>query len=409
MAKFFSFSRLYSFSGGTSIRLLCLFFALFAGFFTLPARAADDLAFTVVGIKEDVTADNAAAARDQAFVQAQQNAFRKLAERLLSDEDARALAMPEATDISAMIKNFEITDEKIAPVRYAATYTFRFKGDAVHEFLSGQGKAFTDVRSKPVLVVPFYQQGAQTVLWGAANPWLAAWSRIESYQGLVPVIVPIGDVSDVADMTGDKALTYQAQNLYDLTMRYGAGEAIILVAAPGGGDEAAPPNFVPAALSVSLYRTDNGAPEMTQKIQVGAADAEDGETIFDAGVRKVRETLLHDWKSKTMVGPAQGNNLKAHVSFSSLQEWADTQKALSRVQGVSDVQLVSLTPGGAQIDLVFQGSEDRLRLALAQADMTLSSPQVSFTGAWGASSPLVYELYLNRYRRAPPAGMGTRY
>ena len=65
----------------------------------------------------------------------------------------------------------------------------------------------------------------------------------------------------------------------------------------------------------------------------------------------------------------------------------------------------------ARVDLLYQGSEQRLRLALQQASMTLTLPRLSMAGlnnaygAQGRGSNTVYELYLNQY--APKAGVGA--
>jgi hypothetical protein len=85
--------------------------------------------------------------------------------------------------------------------------------------------------------------------------------------------------------------------------------------------------------------------------------------------------------------------MKVRIRFAGMQQWVQTQKALRAAPGVTDVKVLSLKPDGADVEFAFQGSEDRLRLALAQADITLSSPQVDFLNG----QPLVYDLYLNQY------------
>lgn len=159
------------------------------------AQAADDDAFTVTGVRVDVTAESALAAREQAFDKAQTDAFTELADRMLPDSQAESFTPPDPATISGMVRDFEITDEHLSNVRYVGTYTFRFRGDAVRHFLGAQGVSYTDVRSKPVLILPYFQKGAQTVLWGGDNPWLSAWNGSQSPRGLVPVVVPIGDRS----------------------------------------------------------------------------------------------------------------------------------------------------------------------------------------------------------------------
>jgi len=255
--------------------------------------------------------------------------------------------------------------------------------------------SFSDVRSKPVLILPFYQWGSKNVLWGENNPWLTAWGKTDTRQGLVPVQVPIGDISDVKDIGDAQALTYSTDNLHSMIQRYGAGEAIIVIAAPKweGGDG----NGEPVSLEMMIYRTDLGAPAFVKTVSVTTQEKNGTETIFDAGVRAVRQTFQSDWKSKTVAQAAESNILKARVRFASLREWADTQKSLREVNGISYMRVVRLAPKQAEIEITYNGTEDRLRLALSQANMSLSEPQASYMDAsdYGAAPAMMYDLYMN--------------
>lgn len=363
------------------------------------AQAAFDPVFTIEGIKVDVTADSAVSARAQALPKAQKKAFQQLLRRLLSPDQVNMLAMPDEggvnTDfISSMVKDFEITEEQRSDVRYIGTFTYRFKGEAVREFLKSQGMAYTDVSSKPVLILPFYQMGETPVLWHDDNPWLAAWKRVPLYQGLVPIAVPIGDASDVSDIGDEQALTYDPDRLTNMMNRYHAGQTVIALAIPQENRE---------QLTVMTYRVGQQGPEFMKKITAGTGDIgpESDMNIFDLAVQKTSQSFLDEWKTKTTVNPMEQNSLTVRVKFSSLKEWVETQKSLNNVQILQNVDLMELTPGHATLTLKFQGSERRLRLALSQKDMTLTTPSIDFAGFYDRqndyASPLVYELYLNKY------------
>lgn len=345
--------------------------------------------FTVQDVKVDVTADNAMSARDQAFAQAQVKAFETLRGRMLSEEESAAFENPDPSVISTLIKDFEVTQEKLSSVRYIGTYTFRFKEREVREFFSRRGVRFTDVGSKPLLILPFYQHNGKTVLWSPYNEWMQAWNAYDGYDGLVPLVVPLGDVQDVADMGGDEALTYDERGLTQMLQRYGAGEAVLAIAIPepSGG------------LGVHIYRTDRVGPEYVQKITTRG-----GDDAYKDAVERVASALQRDWKSRTSASASEVNRLQVRINYNSLEEWSAMQRALERVYGITEVKVVSLSPREARVDLIFQGTERRLRLALQQADMTLTAPRISASGLYGQygghtdvqpGMPLVYELYLN--------------
>jgi hypothetical protein len=359
-----------------------------------PLAKADDDVFTVSAVKVDVTAENAVAAREKAFAQAQSVAFMALAVKLLGDVDVATYKAPDPSVISLMIKDFEITDERLSAVRYIGTYTFRFDGDAVRNHFKLRGVHYTDVESKPVLILPFYQWGSRTILWQDDNPWLQAWSNQQEPSGqLVPVVVPLGDIRDVGDIGDNEALTYHRAGLQSMLDRYGAGEAIILMAAPGpdaGG--------VPATLDVLMYRTDGPGPEYvrTLKIQPDAGSSAAG--LYEKAEKEVRAAIQKDWKTQTVVDPVEDNKeMTVMVHYSTMQQWVETRQAMRRVSGISEMRVKSVTAREAKVELQFSGGENRLRLALEQADMVLSPSQQPDQAAYGYDSPVVYEVYLKKY------------
>ncbi|QQG35954.1 MAG: DUF2066 domain-containing protein [Micavibrio aeruginosavorus] len=364
---------------------------------------ADDPLFTVHGVKVDVTAASAVEARTQAFEKAQQDAFKMLAERLLPQDEAAAFVPPPGTVISPMVKDFEITGEQLSRVQYIGTYSFRFKDNAIKAFFADKNVSFTDIRSKPVLILPFLQAGRNVILWGETNPWLGAWGKTDTRQGLVPVQVPIGDLADVSDIKDDEALTYDAARLRNIVGRYGAGEAIIVMAHPKWQDANAAGE--PQGLDVMIYRTDTGAPGFVKTLSVAATDKMDAETIFDTAVRMTRQTFQSDWKEKTVVSLDTRSNLKIRVRFASLREWSETQKVLRDIPGVSALRVVRLAPKQAEIELTYGGAPDRLRMALAQSDIILSEPMSGYMPAGGYNTPAsaMYDLYMSR--PPEPAGM----
>lgn len=393
------------------VHFLFVFFVFSANSTSLYA-ASNDI-YTISGIKIDITAQNAASAQKQAFYQAQDKAFDELIVRLLTDEERSVFQKPETSVISALIRDYEITNEKISGIRYIGTYTFRFNQDEVRRVISNQGLRYSDIGSKPVLILPFYQHGPQTFLWEDHNPWLAAWERADSRRGHVPVTIPMGDLADVSDIGGENVLSYKPEKLQDMVNRYRAGEAIIVVAIPQWNENAAAmPDAAPAYLDVILYRTDRGKPELSRSLQVRANTEDKLETLLDKAVIRTRQILQDEWKVRTVIDPAQGNRLKVRVPISSLQQWVETQTALEAVQAIDDIDILFLTPEEARLELLFQGTEQRLRLALSQADMTLSTPRLTFANPYdmpvspyqyggrysaGMDSPLIYDLYLNKY------------
>ncbi len=378
--------------------VLCAVFLLFAK----TSYSAQSL-FVIEDLEIDITASSALDAKEQAFAQAQREAFNILVQRMLTNEEILQLPESDLNIISSLIKDFEVTKEKLSHVRYVGTYTIRFKEKGIRQYFIQQGFGFSDIRSRPILILPLYRRGMETVLWSYDNEWLKAWNRTGNLEGLVPIVVPMGDLDDVKDIGDDDALTYNEKSMSNMLKRYEAGETVIVIAAPDSNFELMGLQDPSATkgLSIQIYRTDRNGPEFVQELSVYAKDGQSRSEVFDEAVYSVSKALQRNWKTKARVSLEQDNQINAHIPIKSLKEWADTQKALKSITVISELVVKSLSPKGALIDIKFQGSDSRLRSALRQANITLNAPRTPESdlhyGLEIYNEPLVYELYLNRY------------
>lgn len=353
--------------------VFCAAFAIFFIALSLrPAYAADPI-FTVENVEVDVTAENAIAAREQAFAQAQVKAFEELSARMLPAADLSTLRPPDPLLISSMIQDYEIVNEKLSAVRYIGTYTFRFKDQSVRKYFANTGKSFTDVSSKSLLILPFLQNNGQTNIWSFDNPWRQAWNRAGQLTGIVPLDVPLGDLSDVRDIRDNEALSYNPANLRNLLSRYDSAEAVIALAAPDDQLAAvsAENDIAQGSLTIEIYRTDREGPELVQQVVVAANGLQTVGQVYDAGVLRVHQALQADWKTKTAITTTQSNIIAVSIPIQSLQQWVGLQSDLRRVPGITDVVLRALTPRQAMVDMLYQGDIERLRATLGQAGMSL--------------------------------------
>ena len=223
-----------------------------------PNTYADSSLFTIENIEIDVTAENAIKAREKAFEEAQVKAFEELTKRILSEDEAASFATPPTNKISRLIQDFEVSNEELASKRYMGTYKIRFKDRDANRLFAGSGTEVTDIKSAPLLILPFVDEGGQSVLWSPQNEWMRAWAAGVHGEGLVPLVLPIGDLSDVQDIGDDEALTYSPRALQSMLRRYNAKEAVIAIAKPEST----------GTLSVELYRTDRGSPEYVHHIPI---------------------------------------------------------------------------------------------------------------------------------------------
>lgn len=366
------------------IMIFTFFFTALGMFFAVPrgAMAYDATLFVVEGVVADVTADDAVAAKDQAFQQAQGKAFDILANRLVTEADVTNMARPDFGMIASMIKDYEVNNEQLSAVRYVGEFSFRFDSKSVGDYFSISGVQYTDTKSKPLLILPVLQKGGNNMIWGTENIWLKSWGAMAFLEELVPVEVPIGDLDDVTDINNDNALRFERKALDRMLLRYNAKEAAIMIAVPdavlAGRGESDP---ALGYLRVSIYRTDRGSAEYVSDFTIEreeSAENEKGESVaglYERAVLKGFDALQKNWKTRTAASANESRLYYVRMPVQSLSELVKAQDILKTLPGLSAVKVVSIKPVEAQLLLTFRGDENRLRKALSSgSSYTLSSP-----------------------------------
>mgnify|MGYP006427291259 CR=1 FL=1 len=341
----------------------------------IPARAQDKSAgdedvYTVSDIAVDVTANSASVARKQAFDDAQRKAFKKLLKRIVSADAWKQIKVPAEQKLGSLVKNYGIDNEQVSKVRYKASYTFTFNKKSVRNFLSDRGIAYSETKGEPLLVLPFFQQGRQLNLWRGYNPWLEVWSNSPAHEGLLPLEVPIGDLSDVRKINGDNALTYDPQDLDRMLKRYEAKEAVLLIAA---FNEGPPPRSKDAPaytpLTVYIYRTDSKMPQFVRSLYLRPDSATDLRDLLKRGMREVVNLLRKDWKDQTAVQPGQRETIEAVVRFNELDEWLAMQKQLRGLGDIDNFEIRELSADRARLALGYRGDMQNFSRALRRAGL----------------------------------------
>jgi hypothetical protein len=379
--------------------LLLLFAGFFLGF-SLQALAEIDKTYTVEGVEVDVTDKNAVKAREKALDEAQVKAFGMLVERFLGPEEAKTFQMPDAVTVSGMVQDFEVTKEQASKVRYKGVYTVRFRPNAVKNFMGSRGKAVNGATAKPVLVLPFYRMGEQTLLWSDANPWMRAWRALPSGgKG----VVPLGDAEDITAFSDDKGLDYDPLKAQELAARYNAEDIAIAVAS-------AQP--LPSGLwrvEIGLYKNGFEGPALVQNVSVDQSSGEGVDALFTRAAEKLRGILSQDWKAnaaytpgaaqpgtttttttvttygqpqyavqqppipytRPALGPVTAYTIQAN--FSSVEEWVRMKNALDRAYGMQSVMIRALKPREALLDVRFAGNAATLQSSLRLSGIELMS------------------------------------
>jgi hypothetical protein len=326
--------------------------------------------FTVADVPVDATASNAVAAREAARLDGERRALRLLLERLTLAADRGRLPRIGDQQLTDLVRDFEVANERSSGVRYLATYTFRFQPKAVRALLRDAGIPFAETVSKPVVVLPVLRRDAAAVLWDDPNPWRAAWSDHGGAGGLVPLVVPLGDAADLAAIGADQALAADPGALARIAGHNGGGDILIAAATQSSGGE----------LQTSLRRVAATGTSEIAKASFQPAAGESAGAFMARAVAASVADIEEAWRRDNVLASGSEGVLTASVPLSgNLADWLLVRDRLQGVPTVKRSDVISLGRQAARVEIHYLGDPARLRLALAQRDLVLDGGEESWT------------------------------
>jgi hypothetical protein len=332
------------------------------------AQSGFPQAFVVADVPADATARDAVAAREAARAQGEAAAFQQLLQRLTQPADWGRLPHLEPGEITQLLVDFQVANEHASAVRYIANFTFRFNPKAVRDLLQRNDIPFSELASKPVVIVPVLIEGAAAHLWDDPNPWRDAWKTVPGRSGIVPWIVPVGDLADIAALDQPDATHPQPSQLAALAQHYDDGDVVTAIATLTTG--------LPGArldIAVTRYGSEGDGTAATVSVDGPQADA----SLYLAGVQAATQLLETGWKQKTAPAESTGDerSLTVAVAIGGPADWAAIRRRLAVVPVVHKVAVELMTRREVRMVLTVAADPATLGVALAQQDLTLADGQ----------------------------------
>ena len=141
---------------------LCFFFNAYADFSIYTVK--DNQVF----LQND---QNVLKLREKAKKLAFDNAFNILVKKILEPSEIRKLERFEKIDISSLIKDFKIVEEKITDINYSANILVNFNPDQVLNFFDSSKIKSKVLVSEEYLVLPIFKKFNTFYLWENDNIW----------------------------------------------------------------------------------------------------------------------------------------------------------------------------------------------------------------------------------------------
>ena len=326
-----------------------------------PAGAQD--LFEVTGLQVDARAADELQAKQEGISEAQQQALHEVFRRLVSADNV--VRLPEVTSdmLATMVRDYDISDEKFGGGRYLATLSVRFDPEEVAAVLRSQRIPFAMTRSRPIVVLPVIDIGTARRLWDDPNPWREAWEGQLPHPGLFTLVVPIGDLSDVAAINVNYALAGDPVGLEEIASKYQAAGTVVAVASIGRGSSAG------RLVNVTLTFSGGGYDGRTIERRYSGSGSLQG--FLNQVVGELLRDLESGWKDENMLDFTQEERISVLVPIKGLGNWIEIRDRLSAMARIQSIAVARMTRAEAEVDIVYVGTTDQLRSALALQGLEL--------------------------------------
>jgi hypothetical protein len=342
-----------------AMRQIARFAAVFLASLTVAGAAfAQHPVYRVKDLPIDKVAPTAAEATSQGRTEARIVGAQRLIDRLTLPEDRASARQPidpgvVARSYRGVTSQGEKSSSAAGGIRATGFVTWTYREDEVRKYLDSLGVPYVDSQAGLALIVPVAGAGVD------ARQWSAQWT------------VP-GTGGTVTGKTDDSVLTpYIAST------------------------EAWPRRPAWAEIQEELTRTRANHGVIAEVYQQGAqyyvrlVDMRTNIPNPDIGVAGPFVSLQsaqagaiaemeRAWKASSIVRGSSSTSLSLVAAFADIQEWTRIRKGLETSRFVRDLNIESVSTGGADITFAYAGRQDQLTADLRSKGVDLSGGN----GAW---------------------------
>ncbi len=340
--------------------------------------------YSARGIAVDKTANTASEAREIAIVEAQRRAFYALLRKLTPQTYHAELPQLDDNVIASMVVGVQVKNEKTSPTRYLADFTVDFKEDMILPILQAREIPYSESLSKPILVLPVFENNGVKNLWDEPNPWRDAWIEVfDSKQGpegsitrqddwaqvpVMPVLVPAGTLEDIKMISVDDAIYLREESINEIAKAYGAGNVLVAYASLQNQNGI-------RRLDISYQRNDSFSAAVVETFTGGDDDRE----IFRAAIFDLFSNLQESWKDQNILNRNIQNKLAVSTTIGSLADWISIKYRAQSIPAVQNLDVKELSVNSVFWEIAFLGDLSQLRSAFKQRNLLLEDEQGYWT------------------------------
>jgi hypothetical protein len=218
------------------------------------------------------------------------------------------------------------------------------------------------------VVLPLYLGPDGARLWPDDNPWWQAWADNLDPERLLRLVLPLGDLEDMARLTAEQVQARERGALASFAARYGSEDSLIVTAEPLPAAESGD-----AAPGVRLAMERIGLVEQANPPEI--IRGEPGQTleaVLGEAVRDLQASLDERWKSANLLRFDQAGLMVVDIPITALSDWVGINRGLESLPEVSQVEIASFARDNVRAQIRYIGDQFRLEQALATLGLSLS-------------------------------------
>lgn len=344
------------------------FCCVLAAFVLLFGGMASADVFTIRNVEVNEKASSELTAKSKALAAGQRRALTAMFKRITMLHDHGRL--PAATDrlVTELVRDFSVSEEKFGGGRYLGKLSVRFRPKPVRNLLQQMYIPFAETASRPLVVLPVMVRGKSQLLWDEPNPWFDVWGEAATPDGLLPLVMPHRELSDVLLIAAEQASAGHLTRLRAVSQKYKT-RGVVVPVAEFTTNAAKKVQRVEIKLITFASTGHVKKAVSAYESQPGMSEAEFHKQVALVLIQQLEE----DWKQANLLTGGNVNALVAVVPITKLADWLHFKERLSQVATVKNVGIRRMSVRETEIDISFQGALEQLRVAFEQNGLRLSS------------------------------------
>lgn len=303
----------------------------------------------------DVTAENAAVAREKAMNQATRQAVYNVAASFTGADGLQLLGKMSNEQLLYFIVETTVLEEKSSNVRYMARLNVAVDGPLLKQYLQEKNIPMSAADMPDVVVIPVFRnsKASPALLWEDGNLWRAAWINYGKQNGLGKIRLLPPDLA--SEVNAAQALSLDGTSLQAVNTRFGNAPVYVAEA-----------SYDSNSLNIRLINAGNGRSESF------VFAGEEPEALFNRGITETMESILRGQsQNQIMITSDALESIGVLVNYTSLRQWLETENKIRNLTPVENVQIKAIGNGRVQFQIDYVGGIAGLMRAFREKSYTL--------------------------------------